>query len=420
MLVPLSFIFVAYQMVIRIFFGVILPDVMEMFDLSLSYIGIAAGVYYFSFAFSSIVTSLLYMRYNFIIIMLIGMGTILLGLLCFLFPCLGKFGVILGRFLIGVGSGMSLPLYLKVFSIFYDVNTTKTMVNYVFLNCMTTLSLSLYFVKPQYNVLYNYFTLFYVFIAIGVILTIGFLKSYYDLNVKKCETLSKKLDENKAYNVTLRDIKNFVCDRKVIFLGLVCGLLAGTPDAFSDLWSLMFFENCCNIDFSEYIMIVFWRFYAVAGFILRYIFDYLNITIIHFLIIISCVILLVYSGFFISTYFVDILFSNVTHYHILLVVLIIILAICCGYKPFLFGNVMRFLDRKFSILGIVIINSFCMFCGQLFHICIGFALDNMSISMKVNYIVALSIIPICVLISLILFVYNQDIFCIKSEKESNK
>lgn len=111
MLVALSFVFVAYQMVVRIFFGVMVDDIMNLFNMSLSLVGIAAGVYYFSFALSSIITGLLFMRYNFISVMIWGNVMMLIGLICYIMPDNGVLGAILGRFLVGVGSGMSLPFY---------------------------------------------------------------------------------------------------------------------------------------------------------------------------------------------------------------------------------------------------------------------------------------------------------------------
>lgn len=391
MLVALSFVFVAYQMVVRIFFGVMVDDIMNLFNMSLSLVGIAAGVYYFSFALSSIITGLLFMRYNFISVMIWGNVMMLIGLICYIMPDNGVLGAILGRFLVGVGSGMSLPFYLKVFSLFYNASYIKILVNYVFLNCMVTLSLSLYFIKPYYNIAYGYYDMVYAFIGISVIIILLLFISYLRCGVRRNDTI-----------INMTDAIKCVKDYRVLLLSFICGLFAGSPDAFSDLWSLMFFEKCCNIVCSENIMIFFWLSYAVSGFVVQYIYKSVNLNIIRYMQYIGITIICIYLLFFILAYCNDC--SDEMRIY-LMILLVIVLALCCGYKPFVFGNIRVFFDKNnLSQFVVVLVNAFCMFFGQIFHIVIGCILDHclLYLPVQASYIISLSIIPLSALIGMLL------------------
>lgn len=142
-----------------------LIDMINIFDIGTSQIGIVAGIYSLGFAVSGVIASVLFTQYNYLFISMLGALFIFVGLLTYLLPSLGVISVIIARLLIGVGADICVPYYLKVLADeSKDINESKNLLSYITFSTMGVGFGIFYFFQPLYNVMFDYYMLVKMFL----------------------------------------------------------------------------------------------------------------------------------------------------------------------------------------------------------------------------------------------------------------
>ncbi|MEL6711652.1 MAG: MFS transporter [Pseudomonadota bacterium] len=403
MLIFLGVMMFMYQFIVRIFFLFAVNDIKLIYGVSYDFIGIVAGIYYTGYAISNLFTAVLFARYNFIYITTIGSMLVTIGL--GLFAVDGPSGfVMLGRLLIGMGSGMAMPFLMQIIFRFYDKTMHEVLINTSFMLVTFGVSLMVYICELFYNITIDYYDLIHILLFSGFIHT-GIL-------IIACFYFASRQDDLYVNNNILHDIFNFFFNKKILILGIVGGLFVGSLEGFADLWALYFFREVYGIENASISVSVFWMCLAISPFVLQFLYNNLTMTNMMFLAIIGFVKILVFVTMLGSVYMNINVTLNMT------IIIMVILGIGSGYQFFLFNQVSSIVGVEYAVLGVSIINSINMLFGQFFHFVISsvFAMNKTGQLTGIDYMYGLSIMPICFVIGILLIARYYSYLTAKNVK----
>lgn len=218
----LASFFYAYQYVLRVLPNIMLPDIMQKYQVDAGLFGQYSGIYYIGYAGMHIPLGLMLDKFGPKKVLPVCMFLTVLGLVPLLVSDLWLYPVI-GRFLMGVGSSAAiLGLFKVVRMIFDEIKFTRM------LGLSVTIGLigAIYGGQPIHYLLqsFGYEIVISAVAAIGIILAVvTFL-------------LVPDLEQSVTSQSVIQDIKAVLSNRRVIAACMLAGLMVGPLEGFADVW----------------------------------------------------------------------------------------------------------------------------------------------------------------------------------------
>ena len=386
MLIWLSLtLFYCYQYILRILPNIIMPDIINKFHVGATEFGSFSGIYYIGYIIVHIPIGLLLTRY--------GSKKIIPA--CILITAIGLFplaylniweGMILGRFLTGVGSSAAVVGALQTFRIIYPENFSR-MLGFT----VSTSLITVVYMEAPLSYIINSIG---INAAINLLMIIGFVLAiitYLIMPANSCE--------NQQSNVW-SDIKAVAGNYKLLFTGLCAGLMVGPLEGFADAWGSAFMINVYGIEktVADHLTISILLGMFMGCIILPYIADktklYIGVTI--------------FSGLSMMLCFIHILSSGASENSLYYSCLII--GIFCAYQVVIISKIATYVSENRSGIAAAVANMIIMAFGLFFHKAIGMRLDALWDGTLLGtvksyssdaYISSISIIPISIFIAII-------------------
>lgn len=384
-------LFFAYQFIMRVAPGLVMPELMQKFQVDATSFGLFASMYYFAYAGMQIPVALLLDRYgprNVIsaCALLAAVGTILMvqtehwGL------------ALLSRFLIGAGSAGGFLGASKVISLWFPERMYTKMVGITF-----TFGLmgALYGGKPVGSLI----TLLgweKVLTGVGIVgVGIGLLVFLF---------IQKHERENEDRNgSTVTNLKAILKDKTLIFMAIANLLMVGSLEGFADVWGVSYLMLTRGISKGDAAMLTSTIFFGMlfGGPLLAYVSDKLKNE---GAVISAC-------GFFMAAIFLLLLMFDQLNVSVLYGLLFLTGILCC-YQVLVFSMGAKRVTPELSGITVAFLNCINMLGGSFFHTMIGSLLDvfwtgnvenQVRVYEVVTYHYALSVIPVTAIVGAFIF-----------------
>lgn len=379
--------FYCYQYVLRIIPNIIMPNIMNKYEIGATQYGSFAGIYYIGYITVHMSIGIFLTRF--------GARKVLP--LCIIFTASGIaplvyldswHSVLIGRLLTGIGSSAAIVGALQIFRILYPQNFTKM------LGIMVSLSLitAVYSGKPLSIIIKN----------IGIDVTINILFFLGMTLAIITYILLPKSTNEASHSDLIADIKAIICNYKLLFASLFAGLMVGPLEGFADAWGSAFLIKVYGMDkvtADSTVLSVFLGM-CIGCIVLPYIADisklYFGTTIV--------------SGIMMVISFIYILSGSAKIELIYYACLVI--GIFCAYQVIIISKISTFVSEERSGMAGTVVNMIIMTFGWIFHNSIGMTLDslwngemenNVKIYSNETFIKAISIIPIAICLAIIGF-----------------
>ncbi len=370
-----STLFFAYQFIMRLAPGLVMPELMQKFSVDASEYGIFAAIYYFAYSGMQIPVALLLDRYGPRLVISVAAFACSLGTLLLIYAELWSMAL-LGRFLIGAGSAAGFLGASKVITLWFNTKNYSKMIGLTF-----TFGLlgAVYGGKPVGTLitLYGYETVLATVGYIGLFITtlIYLLVRSPDLPARSyhvdsnaSETEMTQFDAGDTVHVPLiTRLMAIVTNRKILLLALANFLMVGSLEGFADVWGvpyLMTTRGLLKADAAQLVSIIFVGM-LFGGPLLAYLADKLR----------SNYWVTSASGILMGLIFIILLsfslhLSLVTSY-----ILFFIIGILCCYQVLVFSIGVSLVPKQLSGLTVAFLNCINMLGGSFFHSLIGQSMD---------------------------------------------
>jgi sugar phosphate permease len=417
-------VFFAYQFVIRIAPGLVMPELMQKFHIDATSFGLFASMYYLGYAGMQIPVAVLLDR--------VGPKKVIS--FCALLCSVGTLGLVwtdhwgvalLSRFFIGVGSAAGFLGTSKVISLWFAEKMYARMVGLTF-----TFGLmgALYGGKPVSSLI----TLFgweKVLMLVGWVgLGLSVLLFVVVKNPKDfCGSTGQKRENGKHENAqhgknknistpttstlntsVLSDLKTILTNPKILMLALANFLMVGALEGFADVWGVPYFMETKNLPKDTAALLTSTVFFGMlfGGPLLAYFSDKLKSEA---KVTIAC-------GFSLASLFAVLLYFNASLNITMLYSIMFLTGILCCYQVLVFSMGVRLVSAERSGIAVAFLNCINMLGGSFFHSSIGKLLDlfwtgnyNTVLQVKTyevsTYTTALSVIPSAALAGALLLVW---------------
>ncbi|MCP4922456.1 MAG: MFS transporter, partial [bacterium] len=222
-------LFYAYQYVIRVLPNILMPEIMDKFQMDASLFGQFSGIYYIGYIVAHLPIGLMLDRIGPKYVMPACVVLTATGLLPIIYTEMWAYPI-LGRFIIGVGSSGAILGVFKILRITFQEKYFPVM-----LGVSVTVGLlgAIYGGQPV-NLLLNSFgwqtvlqTICYSGLALAFI---SFL-------------IIPEIEKDTKKTTPLQDIKNVMANPLVVIICLLGGLMVGPLEGFADAWSVEFFRS---------------------------------------------------------------------------------------------------------------------------------------------------------------------------------
>ena len=381
----LASLFYAYQYVLRVLPNITMPEIMKRFDIDAEIFGQFARIYYITYA-----------------AMHIPLGTWLdrkgpkqVLPMCILLSALGTLPLIyseswimacLGRAMIGIGSSGAILGVFKVVHIGFPENWFSRV-----LGMGVTLGLlgAIYGSQPVSHQIsiYGYHAVLKYIIYVGIVLSALCL-----IVLPHAEGVSSE----KIH--IFKDIKKVWQHKKVFFIAILAGFMVGPLEGFADAWGTTFLVTLYSLDIStsSFLPSLLFLGMCIGATVMSYIADK---TKLYYGIII-------FSAFFMAITFLLIL--NIKLNITIMSILLFCVGIFCSYQILVIYKATTYVKEGLIGLTTSIVNMIIMIFGYVFHSVIGKILhlsegtsiiNNIRVYSANAYILAIMIIPICLIIA---------------------
>jgi MFS family permease len=415
-----STLFFAYQFIMRLAPGLVMPELMQKFSVDASEYGLFAAIYYFAYSGMQIPVALLLDRYGPRVVITLAAAACSLGTLLLVYAESWTLAL-LGRFLIGAGSAAGFLGASKVISLWFKEENYSKMVGLTF-----TFGLigAVYGGRPVGTLiaLYGFEHVLALVGYLGLLLSAAIfilirsprksphLSSHHlsevplatyevteeitleaddvtqpislarseasrDLTQFKKETKQDKLDKiakstsykEKNVDSVASQLKLILTNRKVLMLALANFLMVGSLEGFADVWGVPYLMTSRGMLKTEAAQLVSTIFVGMlfGGPLLAYFANKLR----------SNYWVTALSGILMGVVFIVLLSWN-QHLPIALCYgLFFIIGILCCYQVLIFSIGVSLVPKNFSSLTVAFLNCINMLGGSFFHSIIGQGMD---------------------------------------------
>lgn len=345
-------IFYAYQYVLRVMPNVMLNDIMQQFNIGAGIFGQFSGVYYIGYSLLHLPVGIMLDRY--------GPRRIMSG--CILLTVVGMLPLILaehwiyplaGRMLIGVGSSAAILGLFKIIRMSFSEERFPRMLSY-----SVTIGLmgAIYGGAPvgYMRQVFGYEIVVELLALSGVILA--------------AVTYLVIPEEKSADKTALStDIKEVLCNSRVIMACVFAGLMVGPMEGFADVWGTAFLKQVYGFDGATAASLPSLLFIGmcfgtpIINIVAEQIGDYL-VTIIA-------------AGVAMTACFTLVLTGSLSP--VLLSASFVLVGVSCGYQILAIYKVTTFTRQQVSGLATAVANMIIMIFGYVFHTAMGAVITAM-------------------------------------------
>jgi predicted MFS family arabinose efflux permease len=377
-------LFFAFQFILRLTVGILREDIMAKYQIDTMLFASLAGFYYLGYAGFQIPIGILLDKFHPKNVAVAFMLLTCLGTLIF-FKAYSYNMLLLGRFLIAVGSASAFLSVVKITNSYFPKKYHSMMLGLSF-----TIGLAgAVFGSNPTKYIFNNFGYENSFLAL-MLCVLAIAVFTLSINDKK----AMRFDVKEAKNLNLARFIQLLTNKYILIIGILGGFMVGSLEGFADLWAIPFLSTTQNLsqDQSIFMTSCVYMGMCFGGPLLAYVNKYFKqvTKLIALTGMLTCGIFIVFFNFQISFNFITFL--------------MFLMGILCCYQLLVFIFVEHFVDKSLIGATIAIINCINMSFGWLFHKLIAMLLfyqgyesmneNNLAIYSSDSYYVALSVVPI--------------------------
>ena len=384
----LSALFYAYQYIIRVAPSIMIKEISEKFGIDMSVMGQFAGFYYITYSLMHIPMGVLIDKYGPKTILSIG---VLLSFSSLLFVLLSNNLTLLliGRALSGLGSSVAILGSIKIirfcfpkrFSQLLGLTAAIGVIGAMFAGYPLSISMTVFGFENS------------IIIICGSGIILSLLIYIFSPHIIKNGNCNQSL---------FAGLKEFIKNKEVIFIAIFAGLMVGPLEGFADIWGVEFLKNIFGFTSSKSAFYVSMIFFGICPgfFLIGYISNKYN----------SYYKPIIYCGLIMSIPFITIFYfgtMNLAISEILIMFAFFVVGLGSSYQIPAISKAALNVSNENSAVAASCTNGFIMFFGYFFHTIIGILLQTSEKYFSINnaFIISTSIVPICVLIGTIGFIY---------------
>ncbi|MBD0391522.1 MFS transporter [Wolbachia endosymbiont of Pentalonia nigronervosa] len=386
----LASLFYAYQYVLRVMPNIISSELIKKFNISIADVGQFGGLYYIGYAAAHIPVGILLDRFGPKIVLPACIVLTFTGTLPLIWFDEWYYSI-LGRVIVGIGSSAAAIGIFKVASMYFAQEKSAKMASLSIIigllgGIYGGLPLDYLLKKSSWN------TVIYTFSAVGCLLALLLF------------LVTPKSDVQQG-KVSMEDLKKVIFNKYIILISLFAGLMVGPLQGFADIWVKPFLcevykltENLAS-SLSSVVLIGM----GAGSFFLAYLLEKYRDK--HYEIVIACALTMIASFL--------LLFTGFGGVYVALPVLFII-GVASGYQVITIYKAISYVNKNLVALATAVSNMIVMTFGWFFHTSISKVIDlswnKTIIQGNPTYgagllIEAISIIPVCLLIAMIGFIW---------------
>lgn len=381
-------LFFAYQFILRLWPGLMMPQIMQQFAIDASSFGVMASFYYYGYAGMQLPVAILLDKFG--PRMIVAFFAILCGIGTLIFTYTDNFYLaVFSRLLIGAGSAAGFLGVSKVVSEWFHPEEYGKMIGFSF-----TFGLmgAIYGGRPISLLIdtYSWQKVALTLALISVALGIG---AYLILRSPKIEN-----DSSHQPNTNLNGILEVILSPKILWLAIANFLMVGALEGFADVWGVQYLITAYNLekaDAASFTSLIFVGM-LFGGPLLAFLSQKMG----QYFVIMACA-----AG--LAAAFILLILTD--HYNsILLSTVFFVIGIMCCYQVIVFAAGSDLVPAKNLGVTIAFLNCMNMLGGSFFHTVIGKIMDifwqggvdqnNVKIYSLEAYQYSLSLIPICAII----------------------
>lgn len=412
-------LFFAYQFIVRIIPGLVMPELMSKFQIDATSYGFFASIYYVGYAGFQIPIALLLDRYDpkkvlAVCALLCSLGTIVL-----VYSDNWTLALI-SRFLIGIGSTVGFLGSSKMVILWFKPESYSRMMA---LNCTIGLLGAVYAGKPITEFIKQY-GFEQVLLSVAIVgFGLAFLFASIIRNPLKNSVKNSVPKTNFKTEISsiCKDLKIILSNRKLIIAAIGNLLMVGALEGFADVWGVSFLMAARDISKGEAARLISAIFLGMVcgGPILAYVSDKFKA-----IYGVTCTAGLIMGVSFFIIFNMITSLDSTRLYGILFLI-----GIFCSYQVLVFSIGIRIVSAPVAGIAVAFLNSINMLGGSFFHGTIGRAMDyfwtgTLDNGMKnysaETYTQALMIIPIAAILGGLCFflIRKKEIHKKETEIES--
>jgi MFS family permease len=387
-------LFYAYQYTLRVIPNIIMPILVEKYKIDAGGFGAFSGIYYIGYTLMMVPIGVLLDRLGTKRVLPVCIALASLGILPLAYSN-QWYVVLIGRLFVGVGAAAAIVGAFKIIRMaFSDAQFSRKLGITVTIGLMG----AVYGGKPL-NMLMDVIgwnRVIDLTCLLGLILALGVFLSVPQEVIKK--------DEKSHRRSAWGDIKEVFTNKKIIFIGLLAGLMVGPLEGFADAWGTEFLKTVYSLEadvaseLPSYIFLGMMAGCAILGWVAEKTKAYYGVTIV--------------SALVMGISFTYILLgqSNNT----ILQVLFTVIGILSAYQILMVYKVGTYVPERLIGITTSFANTVIMIFGFVFHNTIGglmnylwdgtIAADGTYVYDEYSFKAALSVIPLCLIVAGIGFI----------------
>ncbi len=386
----LASLFFAFQFILRLSTGILREEIIQKFAIDTIAFGTLTGYYYLGYAGMQLPIGIMLDKFNFRIVVFIFILVTSLGTL--IFAASSNFNyLIIGRLMIGAGSAVGFLSVNKITRTYFPAKYHSLILGFSFTFGLVG---AVFAITPM-KLLFTHFGYYYTFCSLAAV---GFIIGLIILVIKNDDTSSNShtVPDSKS------SILKLLLNPTILLIGFFDALMVGALEGFADLWAIPFFKQVYQMNDMDSNLVTSFVYIGMCfgGPILALMANLVKSP--NFVITIT--------GLVMSIIFV-ILLSFPSLNFFATSSLMFVLGIFCCYQVLIFTIVGNLVTEKSVGLAIAIVNCINMSFGHFFHTIMSYLISynwdgllsesGTPIYSRYNFIVAISVIPICCLIGII-------------------
>lgn len=395
-------LYFSFQFILRLFAGILREDIMEKFSIDTVSFGTLAGYYYLGYAGMQIPLGFLLDKFNFRFITILSILTAAIGTLTFSFADSWQI-VLLGRFLIGAGSGVAFLAVAKVTKTFFPEKMQSILIGFAFTIGLTGAVVGGAPTRFMFDTLGYDSTL--ILLALIAVLISLIIFSINDNKIEKYEVQQIREESN------LIDSLKLIFNPTILLVAVSGGLMVGSLEGFADVWAIPFFSHIYGYSLNDSIFAISVVYIGMCfgGPILAWLSEKSG----------SPIYIIFFTAIFTSLIFAVLFLNSNLNYFITLLLMFIMGILCC-YQVLVFTITTRIVQSSSAGLAIAVINCINMSFGHLFHVLISNIMQSnwdgivdtkgLPIYNYDTYILSLGVVPILCIVGAIGFIILNVIF----------